>query len=646
MDLSGANTNRLLLILGTPAFPLNHLDDEWPIMRDRMIEAIKLQPDSRLIDLIPSLEIVSEAQIFPLIWIPQGVEPLSVRSKNSILRQRIDTLGKLTNSTVSQISMWPNVGINSVTDMLRVLVEVAIRLDDFDLEKITDEVWPAFEMPPQLRAIRRFSELELVALESLVRWSSVFHRDVSFFDLNNFAESAPSDIQEAITVLQDMHLKDSDNETLPDLISDLLSNLDSRDVEIFIGRYLKKIPETLEHLGNQMGLTRERIRQRESRVKDEILTLLTSPKYDALRWSASEFANEIGSLVPLGHPEISSRVARITDLALDSTEFMFVCWAAGYSIDGDWLINNSRFGSLNKALSDIYENFLGSAENRTIQSLSQFDELLASMDIDSTFRGEIIEKSQYLAERLGHVANWPNNACDKALAILLICDEILSIEEILVGIDEDYSLRSLSNRLHEDSRFIRANRQGWALSTWNVEVYRNIVDSMKAEIIRNGGSALLNQVVTAVSENAGVAESSVRSYAEAPAFVQEGDRIRIRSADEPLIVEPDISGIQNVSMINSRLLRMEVRCDHETFRGSGRSLARGITATLGVQPGGMREFSHEFGTTRITWPMTGWQGGTLGSIRELLLESGVMLDQKVVLVFDLHQSTICVEESE
>ena len=91
---------------------------------------------------------------------------------------------------------------------------------------------------------------------------------------------------------------------------------------------------------------------------------------------------------------------------------------------------------------------------------------------------------------------------------------------------------------------------------------------------------------------------------------------------------------------------MEVRCDHETFRGSGRSLARGITATLGVQPGGVREFSHEFGTTRITWPMTGWQGGTLGSIRELLLESGVMLDQKVVLVFDLHQSTICVEESE
>jgi hypothetical protein len=44
--------------------------------------------------------------------------------------------------------------------------------------------------------------------------------------------------------------------------------------------------------------------------------------------------------------------------------------------------------------------------------------------------------------------------------------------------------------------------------------------------------------------------------------------------------------------------------------------------------------------------MTGWQGGTLGSIRELLLESGVMLDQKVILVFDLHQSTICVEEPE
>ena len=118
--------------------------------------------------------------------------------------------------------------------------------------------------------------------------------------------------------------------------------------------------------------------------------MITSPKYDSLRWSAFEFANAIGSLVPLRHPEVSSRIAKITDLNLDSTDFMFLCWAAGYSIDEDWLIKSSCFPSLNKALSDIYEYFLESAEDRTIQSLSQFDDLLADLDIYPIFRDEII----------------------------------------------------------------------------------------------------------------------------------------------------------------------------------------------------------------------------------------------------------------
>jgi len=547
---------------------------------------------------------------------------------------------------VGQISIWPNVGDISVNDILRVIIEIAVRLDCGEPEQLAKNPVPRRDSPTMTFGQTIISADGIDALEKLVRWSSLFRREIPFLQISEFERKVPPDIQGAIKILQELHRGDLEQKPLRELISTLFSDMDEGDFEILDGRFLKETPDTLESVGGLLGVTRERIRQREPQVRRSIRELIERVQYERIRWTACELGAAIGSLAPLSHPEVSSKVASVTGLEIGSTEFMFICWVAGLTVNNGWLVNLSRFTSRAQAFGEIRSLFRESAEEHAIRPISDFDALLEELGIDPLFRREVVSESGWLAERAGHVAFWPNNACDKAFAILLIADEILTIDEILAGIDENYSLRSVSNRLHEDPRFVRANKYGWALSSWNVETYRNIVDSMKAEINRLGGSALLSDIVSVVAANAAVAESSVRSYADAPTFVQDGMQIRLRADNEPLIVDADISGFRNVWMSDDHTLRMAISFDGETLRGSGKSLPRGVTATLGVQPGEKREFSHEFGITKITWPMTGWQGGTLGSIRELLLESGVMLDERVVLVFDLLESRMWVESPE
>jgi RNA polymerase sigma-32 factor len=60
------------------------------------------------------------------------------------------------------------------------------------------------------------------------------------------------------------------------LLSDALKNLNERERHIFVERRLKEDPVTLEELGKQYGVSRERIRQLEARAFDKVQTAVRS----------------------------------------------------------------------------------------------------------------------------------------------------------------------------------------------------------------------------------------------------------------------------------------------------------------------------------------------------------------------------------
>jgi hypothetical protein len=167
---------------------------------------------------------------------------------------------------------------------------------------------------------------------------------------------------------------------------------------------------------------------------------------------------------------------------------------------------------------------------------------------------------------------------------------------------------------------------------------------MADAIAQRGGAASLTEIIPVIVARGAVAAGTVSAYASAPMFVLEGDTVRLRSAENPLIVEPNVDRARNASMPRTGILQLDITVDHEVLRGSGRSADWGVTATLGGQPGGSREFTHANGSVRVTWPMTGWQGGTIGSLRQLVRDAGAVEGNRVRIIFDLINATIAATQ--
>ena len=72
-----------------------------------------------------------------------------------------------------------------------------------------------------------------------------------------------------------------------------------RDLEILDQRVLAGTPATLEVLGDRLGVTRERVRQVESKLVSELQSeFRTSPEWRSVRWAVDELTERCGAFCP------------------------------------------------------------------------------------------------------------------------------------------------------------------------------------------------------------------------------------------------------------------------------------------------------------------------------------------------------------
>jgi len=106
-----------------------------------------------------------------------------------------------------------------------------------------------------------------------------------------------------------------------------------------------------------------------------------------------------------------------------------------------------------------------------------------------------------------------------------------------------------------------------------------------------------------------------------------------------LTISDDISNCKGAYR-SSDGIALLIGIDRETLRGSGRSLAPAVTSALGVQPGQNRTFAGDGYSIRVTWPMTGWAGGSLGSIRDLARSVEAQPGARMLLHFDTKRELV------
>lgn len=573
---------------------------------------------------------------------------LDARSKTALRRMRCETWADLATRTVGEIWSVPSAGRLTVT---RILAAAARRNAEEALDSgaVGVTIEDSGDESPTLQRVGG-SRLDRVVRE-LATWAIRERGAARLSDLISLSTDLgriPSEISTEFARLNDFPLDtfvgEAGAQLSADLLTDFLEAVGPR-VDVLVARKVRLGPRpTLEDLGRELGVTRERVRQVESKALTAAQDALASDMFGPLRWRASDLRDVVGVAV-LEDSELLDDALSWAVRGLASPEICdageLMLWLAGpYERDDGWLVQSSH------SLTELRREFEARVLGHMLIDEGEVREVLEGLGLPGQMSTEFVMRApgwRVLDE--GWFVRWSGALGDKADIVLKLVGRPCSVEEVNAHIGEGHAASSLRNVLAADSRFIRLDKaSNFGLAEWGLEEYSGIAQEMVERVERAGGSADLEDVVSELVEQFGVSASSVRMYAGSPAFVVNNGRVLLRSPDEPYVPDERIERVRGLYLAPDGQVIVHDIVDKDVLRGSGRQMPEAAAALMGIRPGGRVDFDFS-GESRIvvSWPATSVMGPGLGSVRSVATKLGLQAGDAFRLIFDPTTMTCSAE---
>jgi len=310
------------------------------------------------------------------------------------------------------------------------------------------------------------------------------------------------------------------------LVNDVLATIDrEREREIIARRFgLFDRKETLEQIGEMLGITRERVRQ----LEKSVITRLKSTAEQGTVPHIEDFQAKITELL-----QASGEVARVSELAARITDnpnreeqarvaFLSQLCPELVVISED---DNFYYSVALKSVGD--EKTLKANVTKLIATIKQLGEPKSIEEIakaanisDPMQAGALASTSKALAtlnERWGLI-KWPmvnpKNIRDKIYVILKENGKHMHFNEISEAIKDsdfkrkDVTTQAIHNELIKDKRFVLIGRGIYALKEWGYE--KGTVSDIIAEVLREAGEPLhREEIVKRVLKSRFVKETTI-----------------------------------------------------------------------------------------------------------------------------------------
>ena len=314
--------------------------------------------------------------------------------------------------------------------------------------------------------------------------------------------------------------------TTEQLVTDVLATIDREREREIIGRRfgLFDRKETLEQIGEMLGITRERVRQLEKSV---ITRLRTAGEQGTLPHIADFQAKLVETLQGMGK---TARVTTLTaSLVDDPNKIEQARTAFLASLCPELIVVNEDdhyFNSVGiKQLRD--EKALKSAVSGLIDAIKKLgepktiDEIATAAHIEDAQQAEALAStSKALATLNGRwgLVKWPmvnpKNIRDKIYVILKEHGKHLHFNEIAEAIKDsefkrkDVTTQAIHNELIKDKRFVLIGRGIYALKEWGYE--KGTVADIITEVLKKAGEPLhRDEIVKRVLESRYVKETTI-----------------------------------------------------------------------------------------------------------------------------------------
>ena len=285
-----------------------------------------------------------------------------------------------------------------------------------------------------------------------------------------------------------------------------LQHCDTRDLAILSGRVAfpgERLSETLEELGKQFDVTRERVRQ----IEKKLFIKLLHPSWQ--RTNSGAF-DQLASQVHRSDRLVTA--AKVLTAGCSNGELvakLLLRREADWARDGDYLIGTraaGRFASLSDRLAEHADEYLLLAEEDVEEVVGDLFASESARDTVLTERG--------LIRIFGFWALRDNQQVRIAAALRTIGRPATKAEiGKLAGFPESWGGGALRNL----ETVVRADRTRWGFEEWVDDVYDGIVGEIEQRIDEHGGSVALSLLIEELKKF-GARESSIRTYANTDRF--------------------------------------------------------------------------------------------------------------------------------
>lgn len=310
------------------------------------------------------------------------------------------------------------------------------------------------------------------------------------------------------------------------LIADVLGTIDrEREREIVARRFgLFDRKETLEQIGELLGITRERVRQLEKSV---VTRLKTAAEQQSLP-QVDQFQSDV-----IAYLETAGGVARVSDLSAQLVDDPSRIEQARVSFLGQLCPNlivlqedDNFWGSI--ALKDSRdEKQLKNAVSGVIEAIKKLGEpkdikaVAAAAGVADTTQAEALASTSKLLATLNGrwgLVKWPmvnpKNIRDKIYVILKENGKHMHFNEIADAIKKsdfkrkDVTTQAIHNELIKDKRFVLIGRGIYALKEWGYK--KGTVADIISEVLREAGEPLhRDEIVKRVLKSRFVKETTI-----------------------------------------------------------------------------------------------------------------------------------------
>ena len=388
---------------------------------------------------------------------------------------------------------------------------------------------------------------------------------------------------------------------------------------------LEGIP-TLQDLGAYFGVTRERVRQLENRVRRMLTIMMKREDAWPIRWRAETIRQRICVAAPL------TSVERLLSSMNGRVDFRGIVLelAGPYALVNSWLVLRSALSSEpTPRISDMADEFGFIDSQLATQALKKWG-------LDMSLHEEWLVRDGKIRNLNGRLVRWDGSIGGKLVIALANIGRPATIEALLEYIQEDRAKSTAASALSIDSRAIRVSRTEWALASWGLSEYNSIAMSIHHVLKSQEQPTSVEDVVTRLSKDSGMRESSIRAYCQAPMFILEEGAIRLRRDDEPYKYDKDsLHSSKGVFALGPQRVSLLFEVDGEMLRGSGRPLAQAAGLLLDVALNRPLTFSNLDGiSVTLTNPETSFSGPSIGSLRPFAEASGARLGDLLTLTLD------------